>query len=253
MNSTAWGWITPDWPAPPGVVALVTTKGIGEGDYGGFNLALTVDDDPVRVQANRRELKQRLGVDAIQWLRQVHGSTVLPVSGLQQPEPAADGLYTRTPGLALAVLTADCLPVLFCNEEGSEVAVAHAGWRGLAAGILNRTLERFGQAPAALIAWLGPAIGQTQFEVGEEVRAAFLESPAFRNVPGVAGAFRDSGRAGHYHCDLYRLARLNLQAAGLRRIHGGDYCTLSDSERFYSYRRRPVCGRMASLIALQKP
>ena len=252
MNASIDGdWVVPDWPAPEGVSARVTTRcGVDTG-YGDFNLALHVDDDSERVQANREHLQQSLAVDGIQWLQQVHGVGVVSVSRLRPVAPAADALYSSTRGLALAVLTADCLPVLFCDREGSEIAVAHAGWRGLAGGILSHTLARFQQPPESVLVWLGPAISQPHFEVGPELRQAFLGSPGFGSLRGIAGAFLPSARAGHYTCDLYALARLTLRAAGVRHIYGGDYCTYGDSRRFYSYRREPVCGRMATLIALR--
>jgi hypothetical protein len=244
-------WIVPDWPAPASVLARVTTRsGVGS-VYGGYNLALHVGDDSGQVQANREHLRQRLAVDGIQWLQQVHGVGVVSVSRSQPLAPEADALYSRSRGLALAVLTADCLPVLFCDREGGEVAVAHAGWRGLAGGILSHTLKQFQQSPDSILAWLGPAISQAHYEVGAELRAAFLRSPAFRGLRGTAGAFLPATRAGHYYCDLYGLARLSLQAAGVRHIYGGDYCSYNDQRHFYSYRREPVCGRMATTIALR--
>jgi hypothetical protein len=245
------GWIVPDWPAPAGVSALVTTRRGAGTPYGDFNLALHVGDDSERVEANRAQLKQRLAVDGIQWLQQVHGVGVVNVSRSRPEAPEADALYSSTRGLALAVMTADCLPVLFCDREGSEIAVAHAGWRGLAGGILSYTLAQFQQPPESVFVWLGPAISQVYFEVGPELRQVFLRSPAFNGLRGTVGAFLPATRAGYYYCDLYALARLSLRAAGVCHIYGGDYCTYGDSRRFYSYRREPVCGRMATTIALQ--
>ena len=252
MMTLAADWIVPDWPAPATVRSLVTTRGDSAAPFGEFNLALHVADDSRRVQANRDELQRLLAVNQLQWLQQVHGTSVVSLPCSMAVTPEADALYSSIPGSALAVLTADCLPVLLCDRQGSEIAVAHAGWRGLAAGILNNTLASFQQPAGQLMAWLGPAISQAHFEVGGEVRQAFLASPVFMNLPGTADAFIPSDRLGHYYCDLYELARLSLRGAGVRDIYGGDYCTYGDPQRFYSFRREPVCGRMATLIMLQK-
>lgn len=245
-------WIVPDWPAPASVRSVVTTRGDSVAPFGNFNLALHVTDDSRRVQANRDELRRLLDLDQLQWLQQVHGTAVLSLPCTAAVTPEADALYSRIPGSALAVLTADCLPVLLCDRQGREIAVAHAGWRGLAGGILGNTVASFQQPAGQLLAWLGPAISQAHFEVGGEVRQAFLASPVFRDLQGTADAFLPSDRPGHYYCDLYQLARLSLRGAGVGDIYGGDYCTYGDPQRFYSFRRDPVCGRMATLITLQK-
>lgn len=241
--------IRPAWPAPAGVRSLVTTRGADNELPHGFNLATSVGDDPSRVAARRLYLQEHLGLTGIQWLTQVHGDRVVELEQCMPTAPEADALYTRTPGLGLAVLTADCLPVLLCSEDGSEVAAAHAGWRGLAAGIIDRTVERFQCAPASLRAWLGPAISQPCFEVGGEVKDAFLHSPAFAVAGGVEAAFIPAAREGHFYGDLYQLARLNLQALGVPRVYGGEFCTFTDKARFFSYRRQSPCGRMATVIS----
>lgn len=263
----------PDWPAPDRVLALATLRGCGQGVYGGFNLALHVADEPARVISNRQWLRGHCAGLPLQWLQQVHGTEVFRVDAVaaeslhhQRPDtrcadatfypshdtPCADAVYTNQTGIALAILTADCLPVLLCDDLGGEVAAVHAGWRGLAAGIVNQAVSGFAAAPSRLIAWLGPAICAQHFEVGAEVCEAFVQSQAFCGEQvQVRAAFYPSARPGHYHCDLYALARLCLQCLGIERIHGGDCCTYHQPERFYSYRREPVCGRMATVIALR--
>jgi YfiH family protein len=236
--------IVPDWPAPACVRAVATTRGGGysQGPYAGLNLATHVGDDPAAVQANRQLLCRQLGLDAEPvWLEQVHGRRVLQLP--QDPLQPADASVCRQPGLACVVMSADCLPVLFCDRAGTVVAAAHAGWRGLAAGVLEATVQAMAVPPAQLMAWLGPAIGPQAFEVGEPVRTAFLAAQS-----AAAGAFVPAGTPGQWYADLYALARLRLQGAGLRQIHGGGYCTLADPTRFYSYRREPRCGRMATLV-----
>lgn len=236
--------IIPDWPAPAGVRAVATTRGGGysQGPYAGLNLATHVGDDPAAVQANRQLLRRHLGLDAEPaWLHQVHGRRVLELPLAQ--EESADASVCRRPGLACVVMSADCLPVLFCDRAGAVVAAAHAGWRGLAAGVLEATVQAMAVPPAQLMAWLGPAIGPQAFEVGEPVRAAFLATQ-----PEAAEAFVPAGTPGQWYADLYALARLRLRRAGLGQIYGGGFCTLSESARFYSYRREPRCGRMATLV-----
>ncbi len=244
-------WIVPQWPAPTNVKALVTTRGTGGDTYGDFNLALHVGDDRHRVAANRAQLQRQFGAESIQWLQQIHGTRVLEVAGPSTDEPHADGLYSTAPGIALAIMTADCLPVLFCDRHGTAIAAAHAGWRGLANGILADTIACFERPAGQLMAWLGPAIGPRHFEVGEEVRAAFYNNEQFAGVEQLAGAFVPSFKAGHYYCDLYALARHSLRLCGLERVYGGDFCTYRDASLFYSYRRQGVCGRMATIIMRQ--
>lgn len=239
-------FITPDWPAPTRVRALTTTRagGASAGAYSSLNLGDHVGDDPQAVGRNRALLREQGALPAEPlWLKQVHGTNV--VNALKVTAGVeADGAYTDTAGVVLAVLTADCLPVLLCDRRGSAVAVLHAGWRGLAAGVIEQGVRALNVPAGALLAWLGPAIGPDSYEVGEEVRSAFVGSD-----PGAAGAFRES-EAGRWHADLYELARRRLRALGVEAIHGGGQCTLRDAERFYSFRRDGQTGRMASLIWL---
>ncbi len=240
-------WIFPDWPAPSRIHAAVTTRlgpGISAPPFERFNLGLRSGDDPDAVQANRSALQQALRLpSAPRWLRQVHGVNVAQLGPLLgADEPQADAAASHVPGTVLAILTADCLPVLFCADDGREIGAAHAGWRGLAAGVLEATLTQLETPPARLLAWLGPCIGAASYEVGEEVRSAFVASDA-----GAADCFAAT-RAGHWLCDLAALARRRLQAAGVQRIHGGGFDTLADP-RFYSYRREGArSGRFASLV-----
>ncbi len=236
--------IVPQWPAATSVRAFTTTRagGISHGRWAGLNLGDHVDDDPRAVAHNRSLLSEQLGLPAEpQWLSQVHGIRVrLP----GRPLDCADACFEDRPGRVCAVLTADCLPVLFCNVAGTRIAAAHAGWRGLLAGVLEQTVAAFDDPPEQILAWLGPAIGPSAFEVGDEVRTAFL---AHRAASG--SHFRAHG-PGHWLADLYGLARERLAAAGVVRVSGGGLCTFSDPGRFFSYRRDGVTGRMASLVWL---
>ena len=251
------GFLTADWPAPARVHTLTTTRraacadspalqGFSSGRYGYFNLATHVGDEPAHVEANRRCLSQLAALPAApHWLNQVHSNRVVTISGaLSHKVVDADASLTSTPGTVCAVLTADCLPVFFCNRAGTEVAVAHAGWRGLQAGILAQTVEAMSAAPADILVWFGPAIGPSAFEVGEEVRQAFLDKShrygdAFTRVD-----------ASHYLCDIYQLGRVALGALGVSQFYGGGLCTFRDAQRFYSFRRDGQTGRLASLIWL---
>jgi YfiH family protein len=242
-------WIFPDWPAPPQVHAAVTTRhgpGISAVPFDRFNLGLRSGDAVDAVQSNRGALQQVLGLPSPpRWLQQVHGVDVAQLGPLASAnEPKADAAVSHIPGTVLAILTADCLPVLFCAEDGSEIGAAHAGWRGLEAGVLEATLTQMETPPGRLLAWLGPCIGAASYEVGEDVRDAFMAS-------GVAAAdcFVPT-RPGHWLADLAALARRRLLAAGVQRVHGGGFDTLADT-RFYSYRRDGArSGRFASLIWL---
>jgi YfiH family protein len=238
--------IRPDWPVPDSVRAVTTTRrgGFSTAPYDTFNLAQHVGDQPQAVQRNRRLLSERLRLPAEPvWLNQVHGDRVV-ACGASSPGPAADAACSEEAGPVCAVLTADCLPVLFCDRRGTRVAAAHAGWRGLAGGILERTVEALGVPPAQLLVWLGPAIGPDAFEVGAEVRDAFVSQHA-----AAAAAFIPKP-GGRWRADLYRLARIRLQALDITAVYGGGLCTFSDPQSFYSYRRDGVTGRMASLIWL---
>ncbi len=235
-------FIIPDWDAPPGVRAAVTTRsgGVSQAPFASLNLATHVGDDPQAVAENRRLLHEALHLPAAPlWLEQVHGREVCDAAN---PACRADAAYADRPGVVLVVLTADCLPVMLASRDGREIGLAHAGWRGLLAGVLEALAGRFGASPGAIQAWLGPAIGPSAFEVGEEVRAAFLAQDG-----RAAEAFVPS-RPGHWYADLYALARQRLAARGILDVHGGGLCTVSDAARFYSYRRDGVTGRMASLI-----
>jgi YfiH family protein len=239
------GLFVPDWPLPPGVRAASTTRlgGVSAGPYQGFNLGDHVGDDPQAVAANRAALAHALRLPAAPaWLTQVHGNVV---AGPDDPPGCrADARYADRPGVVCAVLTADCLPLLLCSADGREVAAVHCGWRGLAGGIVAAAVARFTAAPATLRAWLGPAIGPAAFEVGDEVRARFVQAD-----PDAAAWFVAT-RPGHWLADLAALTRRRraLAGAGVRQVYGSGVCTVTDAARFYSYRRDGVTGRMASLI-----
>ncbi len=237
-------WRIPRWPAPPRVRAAYTTRqgGVSAGPYAGFNLAEHVGDDPSAVAANRARLRAGLGLPAEPaWLRQVHGAAV--VEAVPGPPREADGSLCRGAGQVSAVLTADCLPVLLCDRAGTVACALHAGWRGLAAGILEAGVAATGRPPGALLAWLGPAIGPAAFRVGEEVRAAFLD-----RAPEDADAFAPA--AGGWRADLRALARRRLSRAGVTAVYGVTDCTYSEPDLYYSYRRDRRCGRQATLIWL---
>lgn len=237
------GWLTPDWPAPARVRACVTTRadGVSLPPYDSFNLGDHVDDNPAAVASNRLKLTTTLGCQPA-WLSQVHGIRVV------EADPArvetADASWSQTPGIASLVMTADCLPALFCNRDGTRVAAAHAGWRGLANGVLEATVDALATPADQILVWLGPAIGPDAFEVGPEVRDAFIAQHAEADA-----AFRPSANAGRYLADIYALARIRLAARGITAVHGGGFCTVSDP-RFYSYRRASRTGRFASLVWL---
>ncbi len=247
--------IKPNWAAPATVMALVTTRrgGVSKPPYDSFNLALHVRDNSTDVGSNRALLQDLLG-EAIhlQWLEQVHGTQVVHAER-GAGECPGDAVYIDTPGLAGVVLTADCLPVFFAARGGGSVAVAHAGWRGLADGILERTLACFPVSASEVIVWMGPAIGPCHFEVGAEVRDIFLSSADDGQLRSRLDAegFRPTANAGKYLADLYALARLKLLASGVVAVSGGGACTYCDVERFSSYRRDGATGRMASVIGLR--
>lgn len=238
--------IYPDWPAPAVVHTLSTTRGGGcsRAPWDSLNLAVHVGDDEVAVMENRAQLRQFANLPAEPlWLSQVHGNRVVNIATAGSL-PAADAGLCLVSRQVCAVLTADCLPVLLCDRQGTRVAAAHAGWRGLCTGVLEATVDAMGVAPDRLLAWLGPAIGPGAFEVGEEVRGAFVTRDA-----AAAAAFVSCGR-GRWLADLYALARMRLRSVGVTAVYGGGLCTFSDSDRFYSYRRDGETGRMASLIWL---
>jgi YfiH family protein len=239
-------FIRPDWPALAAVRAVVTTRagGASRGPYTSLNLATHVGDDDVAVAANRERLRAALALPSEPaWLEQVHGRDVVVLP--QARACAADAVVAFRPGPVCAVLVADCLPIILAGRDGSRVGIAHAGWRGLAAGVIEATIAALDCDPASLVAWLGPAIGPQAFEVGPEVRNAFLASD-----PAAELEFR-AGREGRFLADLPGLARRRLAACGLRSVHGGGLCTYADRERFYSYRRDGATGRMAALAWLE--
>lgn len=236
--------LIPDWPAPANVRAVQTLRsgGCSPPPWESFNLGDHVGDDPARVAANRATLRALLPAEPL-WLTQVHGVTVVD-AGAASPTREADAAFARQPGKVCVVMTADCLPVLFCDRAGTVVAAAHAGWRGLLAGVLEATLGRMGVPAGEVLAWLGPAIGPAAFEVGDEVRSAFVSAHAES-----AAAF-EALRPGKWLLDIYLLARQALARVGVSAVYGGDCCTVQDAGRFFSYRRDGVTGRMASLIWL---
>ncbi|MBT2371101.1 peptidoglycan editing factor PgeF [Pseudomonas fluorescens] len=238
-------WLIPDWPVPAGVKACVTTRagGVSLAPFDSLNLGDHVEDSGEAVSENRRRLTDAFNIQPA-WLRQVHGVVVVEADPGRIAE--ADGSWTSTPGIACTAMTADCLPALFCNRDGTRVAAAHAGWRGLAAGVLEAAFESLDVAPADVLVWLGPAIGPQAFEVGPEVREAFMQQHSV-----AAEAFVPSQNPGKFMADIYQLARLRLAARGVTAVYGGGFCTVTDP-RFYSYRRNPRTGRFASLIWLER-
>jgi polyphenol oxidase len=232
----------PDWPAPRNVHAWVTERG-SAARYGALNLALHVGDDASAVAANRARLRAALELRSEpRWLTQVHGVRVVDLD--RDHDTEADGAVTSSAQVACAVMTADCLPVLLCDRAGTRVGVAHAGWRGLLNGVLPAAVAACGN-PKDLVAWLGPAIGQAAYEVGPEVRAAFVAARA-----DASGRFLRNAR-GRWQADLYGLARDALEAAGVESVHGGGFCTYTQAGRFFSHRREAPCGRMAALVWLE--
>ncbi|MCO6441845.1 MAG: peptidoglycan editing factor PgeF [Nitrococcus mobilis] len=245
--SEAVSWLIPDWPAPAGVRAVVTTRrgGVSQPPYASFNLGVRTGDCPEHVAENRRRLRSGLALpEEPRWLHQVHGVGVVAAEQVRRDITAADAVWTMRAGVVCAIQTADCLPVFFCDRNGRRVALVHAGWRGLVAGVIEAAQAALGVPGACLLAWLGPAIGAQAFEVGSEVRAAFVAAD-----PGLATAFRATAH-GRWLADLYRLARHRLRCCGVERVYGGGFCTVTDARRFYSYRRDGRTGRMASLIWL---
>jgi len=247
--------LVPDWRgAPANIGALSTTRrgGVSRAPYddgaggGGLNLGAHVGDDPQAVLRNRALLRATLPAEPV-WLNQVHGAEVTE-GAAHAGAPSADAIVATTPGVVCAIQTADCLPVLFCDERGRVVGAAHAGWRGLAQGVLENTVARMRNAGAGeILAWLGPAIGPRHFEVGQDVFEAFAGRDG-----GAAAAFVPSaGSPAKYHADIYLLARRALAKAGVERISGGGFCTVGEPRRFYSYRRERTTGRMVSLIWLK--
>ncbi len=267
-------WITPEWPAPAWVRAVSTLRsgGSSRAPYASLNLGAHVGDDPAAVAENRRALQLAVGLPQTpEWLTQVHGTQIrdldVGVDAREGADPVAvgpaDGAVARSQGTVCAILTADCLPVIFTSEAGDRVGAAHAGWRGLAFGVLEATVAALGCTPGTLLAWLGPAIGPCEFEVGAEVRDAFLRAPgagaaddaAFvpstRAVNARGGDARGMGVPSRYLADLYALARCRLARLGVRRVYGGGECTFTAADRYFSHRRDGLTGRQATLIWLE--
>lgn len=244
-------FIKPDWPVPAGIVALSTTRegGFSKSVYAGLNLGRHVGDDPGSVNRNRDALLATLPRGTtLQWLEQVHGCKVIEANQTQGT-PTADASWASASGVGCAVMTADCLPVLFCSKDGNKIAAAHAGWRGLNQGVLEVTARALSASPADLLVWLGPAIGPQAFEVGAEVREQFLCASTTSTQDDISRCFRENTlNPGFYWADLYALARVRLAAVGISDIYGGGLCTFSDANRFYSYRRDGQTGRMATVI-----
>ena len=241
-NATAM--LQVEWPAPPGVFAITTTRqgGVSSPPYASLNLATHVGDDAACVAENRRRLHETLSLPSHPfWLEQVHSCDVVRASS-STITPRADACYTHAPGVVCAVLTADCLPVLLCDRQGQHLAAVHAGWRGLAAGIVEAAVRALPVPATQLLAWLGPAIGPTAFEVGDEVRAAFIQWEAAARAAFVRNP------VGGWYADLYALARQRLNSVGVDAVYGGEWCTYNDADRFFSYRRDQHTGRMATLI-----
>lgn len=237
-------WITPDWPAPVNVRAISTTRngGVSTGKYCSLNLGEHVGDNASAVGENRRRVRAALDLShEPRWLQQVHGTKVAQINGKSVQDPC-DAAVTAHTDEVCVIMTADCLPVLLCDLAGAVVAAAHCGWRSLAAGVLENTVQAMRVGSGSLMAWLGPAIGPEVYEVGDDVMQAFVD----RDVHATA-AFKHKSN-GKWLCDLYALARLHLQALGIEGIYGGGFCTLTERERFFSYRRDGECGRMATLI-----
>lgn len=246
MTTSSDAWIVPDWPLPPGVKSLMTTRfgGVSQAPYDSFNLGDHVGDDPAAVAANRAKVCAKIGTVPV-WLNQVHGTRVIDVADFSSAtniQPEADAAFSYKPDVACVVMTADCLPVLFCDAAGTVVAAAHAGWRGLLAGVLEKTVDAMDVPGENIMAYLGAAIGPDVFEVGDEVYGEFVK----RDQSSLQ-AFSQSG-PGKWFCDIYSLACQRLQSKGIQRIFGGGYCTLTDTQRFYSFRRNAITGRMASMI-----
>ena len=244
--------VEPDWPAPDAIRAAVTTRigGVSLGQWRGLNLGSHVDDEPDAVVANRALIRESLSLPSEPvWLNQVHDTSVVEVPLASDHIPNADASLARQAGTVCAVMTADCLPLLLCDTRGGEWAAVHCGWRGLCGGIVAQVVSSFNAAPEHLLAWMGPAIGPASYQVGSELREAFVASATGPLAEQLAGAFAaDSNAEGKYLADLYLLTSTLLQAAGVTAIYGGGFDTYSDPERFYSYRRDGQTGRFASLI-----
>jgi len=239
-------WITPDWPAPARVRAFATTRhgGVSRGEYASLNLATSSGDEARHVAENRLILREHLP-EMPDWLAQRHTAQAVRWEAARHPDACvADAVVTSIPGRVCPVLTADCMPLLLCDAAGTNVGAVHAGWRGMAAGVIESGVRALGVPGAAVMAWMGPTISQAAFEVGPEVREAFVAAD-----PGAGAAFI-TGKPGKFHADLYHLARQRLARAGVTRVYGGTFCTYNERERFFSYRREKKSGRMGAFIWL---
>ena len=248
LSNAGLDWVVPDWPAPANICAFVTTRagGVSTGPYSTMNLGRSRLDESSALAVNRRRFEAFLPAKPVR-LHQVHGIAVATLGRSVIPEPIADAAVTCETGVVCSILTADCLPVVFADRAGTAVGIAHAGWRGLAAGVLEASIAaitKLGVVPDSLMAWLGPAIGPDAFEVSDDVYAAFCGADA------AAAACFAAHRPGKWHADLYGLARQRLARGGVTRVHGGGLCTYTDSARFFSYRREPESGRMATVVWL---
>jgi polyphenol oxidase len=240
-------WITPQWPAPARVRAFVTTRpgGVSEGEYASLNLGTRSGDDPRNVASNRLVVRGHLP-SMPRWMAQVHGTAVCDLDKIGDLDVAsADAAMTGNVGTVAAVLTADCMPLLLCDRAGTRVGVAHAGWRGMSAGVIENAVAALGVEPREVVAWMGPTIGPGAFEVGPEVREAFVAAD-----PQAQRAFEPCA-AGKFMADLYALARQRLARAGVPDVHGGGFCTYREPQRFFSYRRVPASGRMGAFIWME--
>jgi len=241
------GWIVPDWPAPANVRAFVTTRagGVSRGAHASMNLGAHSGDDAANVERNRRIVREHLPA-APRWMAQVHGRDVADLDRLADGEvPRADAATTSTQGRVAVVLTADCMPLLLCDAKGSRVGIVHAGWRGMAAGVIENAVRALETEPARTVAWMGPTIGPAAFEVGPEVRAAFVAAD------GAAAAAFTPHVPGKFLADLYALARQRLERAGVTGVFGGGFCTYREADRFFSYRREKRSGRMGAFIWME--
>jgi len=248
-QSSVKDWIYPDWPAPKAVRAVMTTRsgGVSQAPFDALNLGDHVDDDPQAVLSNRAIVRRELQLpDEPLWLTQVHGTAVASVGSAAQATEA-DAAVAKAPAKVCAIMTADCLPVLFCNRQGTVAAAAHAGWRGLEAGVLESTIQAMDCQAEDILVWMGAAIGPQHFEVSDEVREAFVQAQ-----PAAKQAFKAHG-TGKWLADLYSLARLRLERFGIasENVYGGTHCTYAQADQFYSYRREARTGRMAALIWLE--
>ncbi|HUQ29516.1 MAG TPA: peptidoglycan editing factor PgeF [Usitatibacter sp.] len=240
-------WVLPDWPAPPRVCAFTTTRagGVSTGEFASMNLGASSGDEAGNVARNRLVVREALP-SMPRFMKQVHGTSVADLDRMDDADNAtADAAVVSQPGRVAVVLTADCMPLLLCDDAGTRVAVAHAGWRGMAAGVIENTVQAMRGEPSRLLAWMGPAIGPQVFEVGPEVREAFMAVD-----PEAAAAFRQH-KPGKFLADLYRLARQRLARAGVANVSGGGFCTYTEADRFFSYRRVQASGRMGTFIWIE--